>query len=282
MILAQEVPSEGGVRDDGDEERKYYGYDSETSRVVFIKELDEEDDKEENIFIRRKLIRKVSSIAISSNLVDMHVYVFRHWVKEFINDRPEIVSLQSDLIPMLVRAQMNRKTFDRLELSKYIPDNSPNDNISNKKELTVFGYIRRGGIGGRSDTIGRYLNLNRIVCKVSTDARQGNRGDAGYSRMVESVRPIIDNKAMVGSDSLIGKSSKLAEKCVVKRSAIGSHCVIGRNVKITNSVIQDHVTIEDNAKLENTVVCKNAVVKSKSSLKDCEVGAFAIVPANSK
>lgn len=55
----------------------------------------------------------------------------------------------------------------------------------------------------------------------------------------------VTQKSQVGSDSLVGEYTKIAEKSSVKRSIIGAHCVIGKNVKIANSIIMDHVVLED-------------------------------------
>jgi translation initiation factor eIF-2B subunit gamma len=49
----------------------------------------------------------------------------------------------------------------------------------------------------------------------------------------------------VGNDSVIGEYTKIDEKSSVKKSCVGAHCIIGKNVKIANSVIMDHVVISD-------------------------------------
>lgn len=49
----------------------------------------------------------------------------------------------------------------------------------------------------------------------------------------------------IGPDSMIGEGSKMGERCSVKKSVIGSHCTIGKNVQISRSIIMDYVVIED-------------------------------------
>ena len=49
----------------------------------------------------------------------------------------------------------------------------------------------------------------------------------------------------VGTDTIVGTGTKIGEKTSVKRSVVGDHCNIGKNVKISNCVIMDYVTIED-------------------------------------
>lgn len=52
-------------------------------------------------------------------------------------------------------------------------------------------------------------------------------------------------KTQVGNDSIIGEHTKIDERSSVKKSSVGAHCVIGKNVKIANSVIMDFVVIGD-------------------------------------
>src|SRR5271170_7073366 len=87
----------------------------------------------------------------------------------------------------------------------------------------------------------------------------------------------ISSKTQVGTDSLVADSTRIDERCSVKRSAIGAHCVIGRNVKISSSVIMDHVEIKDDVKLDGCIVCNNARILERSQLKDCEVGGGYVV-----
>src|SRR4051812_29517351 len=92
----------------------------------------------------------------------------------------------------------------------------------------------------------------------------------------------ISPRAQVGADSLVGDFTRIDERCSVKRSTIGAHCIIGKNVKISNSVVMDHVTIEDGVKLEGCVVCMRAQVLEKSDLRACEVGGGYVVQKESE
>ena len=98
---------------------------------------------------------------------------------------------------------------------------------------------------------------------------------------------------------MVGEGSRIGERVSVKKSVIGAHCTIGKNVKIVNSVVMDYVEIEDkcvvffdplfvfqlrtdiifscSVRIDNTVVCNNAKIMEKATLKDCEVGGGMIV-----
>jgi len=44
---------------------------------------------------------------------------------------------------------------------------------------------------------------------------------------------------------MVGEGSRIGERCSVKKSVIGKHCTIGKNVKINNAILMDHVTVQD-------------------------------------
>lgn len=56
---------------------------------------------------------------------------------------------------------------------------------------------------------------------------------------------LIDSKAQVSTDSIVGFSTKVGERTNVKKSVVGRHCVIGRNVRINGCVIMDFVVVGD-------------------------------------
>ena len=79
-------------------------------------------------------------------------------------------------------------------------------------------------------------------------------------------RSLIDAKAQISTDSIIGKSlifdpsyrpktdphiypvgtsTQVGERASTKRSTIGKHCKIGKMAKITGCVLLDHCSVED-------------------------------------
>lgn len=107
---------------------------------------------------------------------------------------------------------------------------------------------------------------------------------------------------------MIGEYTKIDERSSVKKSCVGAHCVIGKNVKIANSVIMDHVVIGDkwvyllyfkekkslcnmwfnslmfsfSVKIDGCIICNNANIQEKAYLKDCDVAGGYIVEKDSK
>ena len=57
--------------------------------------------------------------------------------------------------------------------------------------------------------------------------------------------PTYGMNAQISADSKVAASVRVGERTSIKKSAVGPHCVIGKNVKIAGCVIMDHVEIKD-------------------------------------
>ncbi|KAJ1800259.1 Translation initiation factor eIF-2B subunit gamma [Coemansia sp. RSA 2399] len=270
------------------------GIDQPSSRLVFIQDINPDEGKDssaimpivqkagkvkEEIAVPMSLVRKFPSMAVSGRMQDSHVYVLQRWVLDYILASPELTSLQDDLLPLFVDAQCNPSLCDETGILKHMRaymerrvdkdmavqfGMSDGTDTDSDDPLKVFAYVRRGGIAGRADQIPRYCDLNSIVTKISLDQRV----DPSAKLAVQT---------QVGMDSMVGASSQLDERCLVKRSVVGSHCIIGKNVNIINSVVMDHVTIGDGVDVVSCVVCKLAKIGNKVQLRDCEIGATTTI-----
>jgi len=95
-------------------------------------------------------------------------------------------------------------------------------------------------------------------------------------------RALIDQKAQISTDTIIGDSTKIDERTSIKKSVIGRHCTIGKMVKIVGCVLLDHCIVEDGAKLEGSVLGKNTRVGVKAELLRCVTQAgYEVNPGES-
>ncbi len=83
-------------------------------------------------------------------------------------------------------------------------------------------------------------------------------------------------------DTVIASTTKVGERSQIKKSIIGRHCVIGKNVRLTGCIVWDFVNIADGAKLENVILCNQVRIGSKAQMKDCEVGQGFQCPPDSE
>ncbi|KAL0580218.1 Translation initiation factor eIF-2B subunit gamma [Marasmius crinis-equi] len=152
-----------------------------------------------------------------------------------------------------LREKKGHYTPEELEPSS--PDGS--DGASDSSSLRVGVVIHQGpGYVTRVNTIHSLVEINRRLLSETT-----------YSLPVDSKsRSLIDQKAQISSDSMLGDFTQVSERTNIKRSVIGKHCVIGKMAKIVGCVLFDHCVIEDGAKLDGCVLGKNTKVGAKAEL----------------
>ena len=69
---------------------------------------------------------------------------------------------------------------------------------------------------------------------------------------------VLGNKTTVAAGCMVGRSTRLGDKCSVKRSVIGPHCTLGHNVRVLNSVVMEGCTLEDGCHVQNSLLCAGA------------------------
>ena len=122
--------------------------------------------------------------------------------------------------------------------------------------LRVGIIIHRGseGFAARASNLHSYLELNRHVRVVAfyKSLSSSYTGDlqflsqASYTLPTDpESRSLIDAKAQISSDSIVGHTTKIGERTSIKKSVIGKHCVIGKMVRIVGCVILDHCVVAD-------------------------------------
>jgi len=111
----------------------------------------------------------------------------------------------------------------------------------------------------RINTVQNFYEINRRILAGTTYSMPADSKD----------RSLIDQKAQISTDSIIGESTQVSERTAIKKSVIGRHCIIGKMVKINSCVLLDHCVIEEGAKLEGCILGRNTQVGSKAELTRC-------------
>jgi len=71
----------------------------------FGEDVAESDDEMDAVPLRYSLLRSKPKFTSYTHLRDAHIYIFRRWVSDWIAAKPNLVSLQRDVIPLLIKAQ---------------------------------------------------------------------------------------------------------------------------------------------------------------------------------
>lgn len=79
----------------------------------------------------------------------------------------------------------------------------------------------------------------------STSSASANLTSTPSNPSLSPTDQLIDRRAQISTDSLIGASTRIGERTAIKKTVIGSHCTIGKNVKISGCVLMDFVVVKD-------------------------------------
>ncbi len=96
---------------DEDESKLFTGLETKTSTLLYTKS---EADITDQIEIRMSMLWKFPNVNITTRLSDLHFYIFQRWVLDVVSNETRISSIQSDLLPLLLKCQ-----FQSLLLTKY-------------------------------------------------------------------------------------------------------------------------------------------------------------------
>ncbi len=97
----------------------------------------------------------------------------------------------------------------------------------------------KDGYAARANTIGTYAELNRQVLAATAIAVAAS----GHPR--NPAIPSQPHQGQISSDSVVAPSARIGEKTSIKKSIIGPHCVIGKNVKLSGCTLMGHVEVQD-------------------------------------
>lgn len=142
------------------------------------------------------------------------------------------------------------------EHSRALLPDEDEDEVRIPASLRIGLVIHRadGGYASRANNLHSYLDLNRhvrviipsSVFPLTNGFHAQFLSQHSYSLPIDQEsRAMIDQKAQISSDSIVGHSTRVEERTSIKKSVVGKHCVIGKMVKIAGCVIQDHCVIAD-------------------------------------
>ncbi|KAF7361967.1 UDP-3-O-[3-hydroxymyristoyl] glucosamine N-acyltransferase [Mycena venus] len=287
-------------------------WDKPSATLLYIDTPDDLDRNSEEVELRMSMLSRYPRTVLSSNLQDSHVYVCKRSVLDVLQEKHHFDSFREEFLPWLCKVQYQRTKREKYEhllkpvantsqalalkhstlLSKskqqiaHVPKSKssatsapqspvPADpNLDTSPSLRVGLHMHRpaNGIAARVNNIHTFMEMNRHFLTTTTYALPTDPTD----------RALIDQKAQISSDTIIGDSTKVDERTSIKKSVIGRHCTIGKMAKIVGCVLLDHCVVEDGAKLDGCVLGKNTKVGAKAELVRCVTQAgYEVDPGES-
>ncbi|KIP04845.1 hypothetical protein PHLGIDRAFT_19868 [Phlebiopsis gigantea 11061_1 CR5-6] len=276
-------------------------WDNKTGTLLHVDTPDDFDQHNEDLQLTMSLLTSYPRAMLSTSFQDAHVYVCRRSVLDALQEKSDIESLREEFIPWLCEIQYSTSKRAKYGAILNPPSNATTQNLALQHStlhttlpkhphhlappstedvrtaasspldpepaefhdvsfrVGIILHRATQGFAARANTLQTYLDVNRHCLTQTT-----------YSLPTDSEsRALIDTKAQISSDSMVGHTTKVGERTSIKKSVIGKHCIIGKMVKVVGCVVLDHCVIADGAKLDGCILGKNTKIGAKAELSKC-------------
>ncbi|KAF7315369.1 UDP-3-O-[3-hydroxymyristoyl] glucosamine N-acyltransferase [Mycena indigotica] len=272
-------------------------WDKPSGTLLYIDTPDEQDQNSDELELSMSMLSRYPKTSLSSNLQDSHVYVCKRSVLDLLNEKRHFDSFREEFLPWLCKVQYQRTkrqkyqsalnsstntsqsvalkhstllSTTQLNPASHLPRNkstatsAPQSPITSESSHEITPSLRVGihlvsDVAARVNNIHTFMEMNRRLLEKASFVLPTDPTD----------RALIDQKAQISTDTIVGDSTKIDERANVKKSVIGRHCSIGKMAKIVGCVLFDHCVVEDGAKLEGCILGKNTKVGAKAELVRC-------------
>jgi len=252
--------------------------------------------------LRHGMIKKHPSLTLHSTLRDSGIYFLPHWILKFLDRNPRLNSLREDVLPWLAKARwQNKRLAEKLGLLEILSAGGDTDDTEDppQEEYDVgsMSTTRKRRPETPADTtvppITTYfpspsaplfmrrvdtVHLYHFTCLALA------KSDPSQPSVIK-IDPscTLGEKAIVtGMDCLVADRVSIGAKAVVKKSVLGSGCVVGKGARLMGCVLMDGAMVGENVKLEGCTIGRKATVGKKCVLKDCEIEDMFEVEDGSK
>ncbi|KAF7321345.1 UDP-3-O-[3-hydroxymyristoyl] glucosamine N-acyltransferase [Mycena kentingensis (nom. inval.)] len=265
--------------------------------LLYVDTADDQDLNGEELELHMSMLSRYPRTSLSSNLLDSHVYVCKRAVLDVLQEKHHLDSFREEFLPWLCKVQYQRVKRQKYEKalnattstsqdvalkhstivsatrlqrgahplrSKSTATSAPQSPINSESNLEIGPSLRVGihlttDVAARINNVHTFMEANRRVVAKATYALPTDPED----------RALIDQKAQISTDTIVGVSTKVEERATIKKSVIGRHCTIGKNARVIGCVLFDHCVVEEGAKLDGCILGKNTKVGAKAELTRC-------------
>nr|GAT57633.1 UDP-3-O-[3-hydroxymyristoyl] glucosamine N-acyltransferase [Mycena chlorophos] len=272
-------------------------WDKPSGTLLYVDTADAQDQNSDEVELQMSMLSRYPRTSLTSNLQDSHVYVCKRAVLDVLNDKRHFDSFREEFLPWLCKVQYQRAKRQKYETALNSSTTTSQDLALKHSTLlsTTPGGPNGAPTRGKSATASlpqspitsestqRLIPSLRVGIHLVTDGAarinnvhtfmEMNRRSLEKANWTlptdQKDRQLIDQKAQISSDSIVGDSTKVDERANIKKSIIGRHCSIGKMAKVANCVLLDHCVVEDGAKLDGCILGKNTKVGAKAELVRC-------------
>ena len=223
-------------------------------------------DNEEGFSLPVRTLQKFPRIRMRNDLIQNHCYLFRTQLLRTILDHDKterLYKLKDELIPLLINKQLNFRTTIEIFI---VPEG-----IYSKRVCNLRGYMEANmeccvALSGK-DKAGNNLKPLPLIF-LSTPNSSRNILTNFYRAAGAS---IPQEFKQVSNDSVIQEDFKIGEKSSISKSVIGKNTRIGNKCKIVGSIIMDNVVVEDEVNINNSIVCSQVSIGTKCKVLNSQM-----------
>jgi len=255
----------------------FVGLDDRKQRLLYLESGADCDGG--LITVSQSLLAAHPHLQVHTRLTDAHVYIFAHWTISILEMKPHFVSVKFELLPYLVRKQF----LSLANLSQMPPPPTPTPGVN--PQLSAPTSPLRCCCYVVAHDAGYCTRVNSIPTYTQANLDLSRGGVAQLEKAAEPPETAKDGNfasRSFSSDCAKGVGVEVGARSTIKKSAVGPHCRIGANVKISNCVLMDHVVVHDKVTMSNVVVCSDAEIGEGASLKDAQVGKAVSIEAGAE
>ncbi|KAJ3071835.1 hypothetical protein HDU98_004726 [Podochytrium sp. JEL0797] len=284
-----------GSKSKDDDLIEYIAIDHSTCRLLFSVAGDEVDDE---LPVRMSILDKFPVVNIHTKLRDAHLYVFKHWVIDFLA-KSKIQSIKDELIPLLTHFQYSEKVLKREGAVKYLTAPSNFDHFYTSRHQSSTG----GGFVNATHSTSMFTHFQNQTQNMTNPPSAASStilledipnmdeesdfhkhivctalvAKEGYCFRVNSVQNYLEGSRTLiktlTAEELVPRSVERQKGCQVGDSLMGESCRVAEKSSIKKSVIGNHCVIGKNVKIINSVLLDHCVVEDKVVLEGTVVCA---------
>ncbi|KIL68986.1 hypothetical protein M378DRAFT_190807 [Amanita muscaria Koide BX008] len=266
--------------------------------LLYIDASEDPEFNGEDFFFRTAMLTKHPRTKLLGGYQDSHIYVCQRAILDTLCAKPRCLSFREEFLPWLCKMnyQSNKKQKYGyvLQPSLNAPQNLalehsthhagahmlpspayatrpqrqpnysatqiPSNRSANEKSLSLrIGIVLLSAGAFRVNSISSLFEVNRRILL-----------NVAYTLPLDPKdRSLIDSKAQISVDSIVGSSTQVSERAMIKKSTIGRHCKIGKQARITNCILFDHCIVEEGARLDSCILGKNSKIGAMSEITRC-------------
>lgn len=256
-------------------------------------------DIDETYTINKQLLRQHPSIRLYKQYVDSHIYVFSYWTIQLLCDKPNILTVQNDFVPYLIRNQYKASMKVWLDEHSISITHSITDTNNINSMQSTYNPINNTTLNNQCNykcyvcitpstslciractSIKSYIHANYELCNDTQYTHQpyGSSSQYNYIDQCKS----MNTSAKIQPQCYIDKNVMIGTDSIIKRCIIGNNVQIGTNCKLSNCIVLSDCVINDNCKLDDCILSRHTVIHDNTKLNNVKIGGGYVVPANTE